>query len=183
MLNPSRLAHNGLQVLAALALGTALAAQAPPDAPGARPGPPPMAGQGMARPPLGPPWLRLLGLTPAQEQAVKAIEERHRAALGSRSRTAAAKAAELRDALEDPAAGEAQLRALHAGASDAQYQAALEERAAFLEIHAVLTRDQQAKGQRLRQKLQKEREAHREVMEESGEAMDPGPGRGPAPCH
>jgi len=186
MLNHSRLAHCGLKVLAALALGATLAAQAPPDGPGAGPCPPPMAGRGLPGPrPSGPPWLRLLSLTPAQEQAVKAIEDRHRAAAAGRRQAVGARAAELRDALEDPAAGEAQLRTLHAAESEARFQAALEERAAILEIHAVLTREQQAKAQRLRQKLQKEREAHREVMEEAGEGMEPGPGPGlgpGAPC-
>lgn len=178
----------GLNLMAALIVSATLAAQAPPAGPGRAGGPPPIGEPGQPRPAgHGPQWLRLLNLTPAQEQAVKAIEDQHQAARAARRQAVMAKGAALRDALEDPAASEAQLKALHAAESDARLQALQEERAAFLETWAVLGKDQQARAQRLRQKFQKEREARRDLQEEIGEPGPGGPGGpcgpGPAPCH
>ena len=83
--------------------------------------------------------------------------------LGIRSNMAA-----LMAGLEDPVLSEAQLRALQAAESEARLQVVLEQRAAFLEIHAVLSPDQQAKALRLGLKQRKEREARLELEAERG---------------
>jgi Spy/CpxP family protein refolding chaperone len=117
-----------------------------------------------------------LNLTAAQEKSVKAIRERHMTVQVGRHRALDAKEAALREGLEDPGLSDAQLRALLAAESEAKLQAVLEERAVFLETYAVLSPEQQAMALRLRQKLQKEREAHREVMDELRGPEGLGPG-------
>lgn len=182
-----------LMLTTALMAGLALSAQAPPPGDGPMgPGcPPPMAGPGRPGPmglgpgpgprgqgpeagPQGPSVLRFLNLTEAQQKAVRAIQDQHRAELKARRRALGEKAEAVRDGLEDPAVPDARLRALVAEEGEARLQLALAERSAFQETNAVLTAEQQAKAQRLRQKLQKERAAHREVVEEMGGPMGPG---------
>ena len=160
-----------LILTAALAAG---AHQAPPGGPcdGGRPGPPPMSGPGMGepmrRPEPGPSMLRFLDLTAPQKQAVKAILDKRRPASTALHRTMVAKAMALRDGHEDPALAEPQLRALQAAESEARLQLLLDERAEFLEIHALLTPDQQAKAGRLRRARRQEREARQAIMAETG---------------
>ena len=178
--------------LAVFLAGTVVAAQAPPGGPGdlgpgcvrpglgfpptmAEPGAPGPAGRGPWWGPQGPPIPRFLNLTAAQEKSVKAILERHMAVQVGRHWALGAKEAALREGLEDPGLSDAQLRALLAAESEAKLQAVLEERAVFLETYAVLSPEQQAMALRLRQKLQKEREAHREVVEELCGPEGPGP--------
>jgi Spy/CpxP family protein refolding chaperone len=126
--------------------------------------------------PLG--LLRFLDLTEAQDKAVKAVLDRHRPIQAGRMRALADRESALRQGLEDPALSEAQIRGLQAAESEARLQAVLEERAAFLEIRAILSGEQQAKALRLRQKLEKEREARLDLMAETG---GPGPEPGPMP--
>ena len=187
-------------LMAALMVAAALAAQAPST--GADPStlpppgachfqgcPPPMPmGHGPQRggmAPLGGPMpgpmggaaltLRFLALTAAQNKAVKDILDKHRPAMADQHKALGAKAAALREAIEDPAASEAQVRGLAAAENAARLQVALEQRAVVLEIQAVLTPDQQAKAGRLRRKLQKERLAHEDVLDEIGEPWGPEP--------
>jgi len=161
---------------------TAAAAQAPPGGPGwapgcaARPdGPPPGSEAGRPGPmrqgpedSQGPPVLRLLNLTASQKQAIKGILDQHRPVRAALRQALAAKAMALRDGSEDPSLSEAQLRAIQATESAARLQVVLEDRAAFLEIRAVLSKDQQARADRLRLKHQQEREAHQAFLAEAG---------------
>jgi Spy/CpxP family protein refolding chaperone len=126
----------------------------------------------------GPSLLKFLNLEPAQEKAVQAILDQHRASQSLRRRALADREAALRGGMEDPALSEAQIRALLAAETEARLQVVLEERAAFLDINRVLTADQQTKAARLRQKLEREREARMDLMEEEGW---PKPGPGPFP--
>jgi Spy/CpxP family protein refolding chaperone len=160
----------------------AAAAQAPPGGPGwapgcaaLPPGPPPGFETGRPGPmrpgpedPQGPPVLRFLNLTDSQKQAIKAILDQHRPVRTALRQALAAKTMALREGSEDPSLSEAQLRALQATESAARLQAVLEDRAAFLEVHAVLSREQQAKADRLRLKHQKEQEAHQAFLAEAG---------------
>lgn len=130
-------------------------------------GPEGMPGHGPGR------VLKALGLTQDQEAAVRAILDKHRAAEGARRKAAGAKEAALRAALEDPATPDAQLKALHAQASDARFEAMLAHRAVVKEIEAVLTPEQQAKARRIRENLARERAAHAAVMEDMGEPPMP----------
>ena len=180
------------RILAALVATAALSAQAPPAQPEAlapvpgscheqRQGLPPMGpgairggdGRGPMGGPMGGPagaaTLRFLDLTTAQSRAVKDLLDRHKPAMTERHKALMAKETALREALEDPAATEPQLRALAGVASAARLQVVLEQRAVFLDIQAVLSPDQQAKAERLRRKLQKERIAHEDVLDEIGE--------------
>ena len=172
-----------LSFLAMALISTALSAQAPamgPDPCGAGPlgrgpgFPPPMEERGGPGPidrkpePGRPPMLRFLNLTPTQDQAVKAILAKRRPEQLSRNKVLDAKGAALMAGLEDPVLSEAQLRALQAAESEARLQVVLAQRAAFLEIHAVLSPDQQAKALRLGLKQRKEREARLELEAERG---------------
>jgi hypothetical protein len=112
--------------------------------------------------------LRFLNLTDSQKQAIKAILDQHRPARTALRHALAAKTMALWEGSEDPSLSEAQLRTLQATESAARLQAVLEDRATFLEIHAVLSKDQQAKADRLRLKHQKEREAHQAFLAEAG---------------
>jgi Spy/CpxP family protein refolding chaperone len=179
-----------MKLMAALAFGATLLAQAPPDGPGMRTGMAPGMGGRTMRMPPGPmasaPWLAMLNLTEAQQKAVQGIRDQHKPALEARHKAAMAKAGALHDALEEPATTEAQLRALNAAESEARLQVLLEERSALQEINGVLTRDQQAKALKLRQLMQKEREIRREIMDEAagpGPGMPPPPGCGMLPSH
>ena len=172
--------QGGWKLMAALAFCVALGAQAQPGGPGGKPGVPPAPG---GRPMLEPggglppaPWLHMLDLTEAQDKAVRAIVEQHQAARAGKRKAVMAKSMALRDALQDPGVAEAQIRALHAAESEARLQAVLEDRAVLQEINGVLTKEQQTKAQRLRELMQKERDARRELMDEAG-----GPGGGPHP--
>jgi Spy/CpxP family protein refolding chaperone len=178
--------------LALQTLGLTLAAQAPTDAP--LPPPPGMAchgqpgdrgpdqargGQGPLRPPQGPPQgmalLRFLDLTADQRQKVKAVLDQHRPAHLALHKALEEKAGALSDGLENPALSEVQLKALQAAESEARLQEVLEQRAEFLAVRALLSPEQQAKAERLRLKRAKEREAHRELMDELDDAGRPGP--------
>lgn len=118
--------------------------------------------------PQGPPVLRFLNLTAPQERSIAGILDQHRPALGALRRALASRAMALREGQEDPSLSEAQLRALLTAESAARLQVVLEERAATLEIHAVLSKDQQAKAERLRLSRQKEREARQAFLAEAG---------------
>jgi Spy/CpxP family protein refolding chaperone len=155
----------------ALAAGL-LQAQQPfePSGPPRRPepidGPRPGPQEGMRRPDGSFALLKALGLSPDQEAAVRAVLEKRRASGRAAHRAAEAKEDALRQASEDPAATEAQLRALHAAASEARFQALLEHRTMALAIDAILTPEQRAKARRIREGMNRERDAHWAVMEE-----------------
>ena len=182
-------------LMAALTVTAALSAQAPTESspippcvchaqePGLPPGPgAPRGGHvpmgGPMDGPAGMASVRFLDLSPAQARAVKELMDKHKPAMMERHKALMAKENALREAVEDPASSEAQLRTLAGVASAARLQVVLEQRAVVLELQALLTPEQQAKAERLRRKLQKERMAHEEVMEEIGE---PRPGAGPGP--
>ena len=174
-------------ILPLLLAGGVLAAQGPgfppPDPQGASAGPlaaqvpprPCRPAAGAMRPagPLAP--FQALDLSPDQNQAVQGVLERRRAAGKGLRQSVEGKEDALRAALEDPATPEARLRALHAEASAARLQDLLEQRALVLELDAVLTPDQRAKAARIRAFRQKEREAHRALLEEMGETPGPRP--------
>jgi Spy/CpxP family protein refolding chaperone len=118
-----------------------------------------------------------LALSPDQMKAARAVLDRHRATTAARHRAVAQKEEALRAALEDPATSETRLRALHGEAAEAEYQSLLDRRAMVQELDALLTPEQRAKAARIRTGRQREREAHRALMEELGE---PGPVPPPA---
>jgi Spy/CpxP family protein refolding chaperone len=168
-------------------LGGALGAQAPASAPGpgpqGRPCPCPGGPEGLGHPgpgPIGQPGprgldhpgpglpLKALGLTPDQNKAFRAILDKHRATDQARRKTAEQCEEALHTALEDPATSESQLRALHLAAAEAHFQSLLEHRSLLLELHALLTPDQQAKAKRIRDNQGRERQAHRALAEDLG---------------
>ena len=161
-----------------------------PGGPGAPFGPQgPQGGPGAKGGPQGLPLMAFLAITPVQDKAMRTIQEQHRMAQADKRKALGDKAAALRRGLEDPALTEAQVRALAGAAAEARLQVVLEERATFMELQGVLTPEQKAKAQRLRVKLDREREAHEELMAEMGElepmerggGPDAGPGAGPCP--
>ena len=114
-----------------------------------------LAGGALWSQPPGPPpphmMFKALGLTAAQDQAVKAILDKHRPAESTLRQAARDKDEALRAAMDDPAATEAQLRALHAALSEARLQELLDHRSLALEINALLTPDQLAKAKAMRE--------------------------------
>jgi Spy/CpxP family protein refolding chaperone len=155
---------------------TTLALLAPPLC--AQPAPPPMPGPGgEAMPGHGPDArqhhgpdqiLRHLGLSADQEKAVHAALDRHRPAAMAREQEARDLEDRLHAAVEDPAVGEAQLRAAHAAASAAHLAALLEQRTLVADLDALLTPEQRAKAARIRTNLERERQARRAVQEDLG---------------
>ena len=160
-------------------LGASLAAQEPP------PPPMPMHAPG----PEGPHRrggefnFKFLGLSPDQEKAVKALLEQRRHGAQALHKAAADHEEALHAAMEDPATTEPQLRALHASASEARLKAILEHRALLLDLQALLTPEQRAKAKRVMANQRREREAHRDLQEDLGEAGGEhfGPPPPPAP--
>lgn len=133
----------------ALALGLSLAApmaaQEPP------PGPPPGMHRGHG---FGPLMMWGLDLTDAQKASMKAIAERHHAAMKPKFEAAAEARKALHSAMQDPAASPERLKALHDKASQAQFELALDRRAMRQESLALLTPEQKAKAEKLRADMQ-----------------------------
>jgi len=190
------LRHYAFTFLTALAVG---AAQAPSEAPGyggpvggqtpppmlqGMPGPMPCAGGGPVGPagrggpggekgampgPMMAPMFHFLKLSEEQKKSMAAVQAKHQPAMRAKQQALAAKGKALRDGLDNPAVTEAQLRTLAAAENEARLQCLLEGRAGFLEMHALLSKDQQAKAERLRVIRQKEQEAHQAFMAEAEE--------------
>ena len=154
--------------------GLGLLAQAPP--PGFPPPCPPEAG---GRPgcqgPQGPHGpgpdrlLKALALTPQQSAAIHAAMARHRSQSEAARRNALEQEESLRAAADDPAIPESQVKALHAGISEARLKDLLDHRALVLEINALLTPEQQAKAARIRDDQAKARAAHLALRADLGE--------------
>lgn len=161
--------------LLSLALAGAMCAQQPPPpGPGHGPGDEEMkhpGDRGMRHP--GPGMMfKALGLSPDQEKAIQTLTEKRR--MGGMPRPGPEEES-LRAAAEDPSTTEAQLRTLHAAASEAHLKALLDRRALAVEINALLTPEQQAKARRIRENMRKEMEARMSLMEDLGGPGEPGP--------
>jgi Spy/CpxP family protein refolding chaperone len=89
-----------------------------------------------------------LNLTPDQDKAIHALMDKHHAADKAKRRAAEDADDAFRQALEDPAVSDPQLKPLHDAASEAHFQMFLEHRALRREIDAVLTPDQRARARR-----------------------------------
>lgn len=125
-------------VLAAALLmgaGVFLAAQGMGRGPGQGPG----AGRGLQR----------LQLTEPQRAQVKAIQERHQAAIQAKAEAAQAAHRALREALADPAADAKNLQVLHEKASAARFAVMLERRAVHAEILPLLTPEQKDRFEKM----------------------------------
>ena len=110
---------------------------------------------------------RILRLTDEQKASIRAIHEKHGADMAARRESARQAQAALGAALQDPAAPEGQLRELHDRASAARFQMLLARRAVHQEVQAVLTPEQRAKAEALRD-LARER---RPLQERRGGGM------------
>ena len=124
--------------VALLAIGTSLSAQAP--RPGFGPGLGSMAGGR---------GLRGLNLTEPQQTQVKAIHEKHQAALKAKGEAAGAAHTALFDAMKNPATDAGTLKTLHDKASSAQFELMLEHRAVQQEILPLLTPEQKTQFEKL----------------------------------
>ena len=113
---------------ALLAFGVSLAAQGP--------GPRPAHG------------FRGLNLTEAQQAQVKAIHERHQAALQAKQEAVRAARQAFHGALAQAAAEPKALRSLHEAAAAAQFDLLMEHRAVRAEILPLLTSEQKARFER-----------------------------------
>lgn len=105
--------------------------------------------------PEGPPppfMLEELGLTEVQKQAIHGIFEKHRASGMERRKAAFEADRKLGEAAADLSTSTTRLRELHLEASEARFQALLDQRALMQEIDAVLTPEQQAKAKEQRRK-------------------------------
>jgi len=128
---------------AGLALAaTSLAAQAPGPM-GMGPGHPMGMGPGAACAGHGNPMAQL-NLTDAQKTAMKAVRDRHQAALEAKGTAARAAHDAVRTAMADAAVDDAQIKTLHAKAAEAAADAMLERRAMMRECEALLTPEQKA---------------------------------------
>ena len=91
--------------------------------------------------------LRGLNLTEAQQTQVKAIHERHQAALKAKLEAAMAARKALHAAMADAATDTKTLQALHDKASAAQFDVMIEHRSLRAEIVPLLTDEQKARFQ------------------------------------
>jgi len=128
----------------------------------AQPGPPPAG------------MLKNLDLTEAQKQSIKTLFDKHQATRQARQQVLGTAEKALLEAVAEPATAEAQLRELHASASEARFAALLEDRAILQELQAVLTPAQQAKAKELRLKRQLAMQELQAGTDEPGGR--PGPG-------
>ena len=113
---------------------------------------------------------KALSLSPGQEQAVHSAMDKHRAMAMVRFRALAAQEEALHAALEEPSTPEAQLQDLIRADREARRQVEADHRSLAVELNALLTPEQQAKARRIRASQRQEREAHRAMLEELGEA-------------
>lgn len=148
---------------AVLALGVSLAAQ------GRGPGFGPGRG------------LRALNLTDAQQTQVKAIHERHQAAIQAKVEAAQAAHKALREAMADAATDAKALQALHEKASTAQFAVLLERRAVRQEILPLLTPEQKAQFEKLPMGPGMGRGMGRDMGPRGGRGRGPGAGPGMNP--
>lgn len=128
-------------------------------------GPHPGFGPGMDHPFEGK-MGRHLGLSDTQQAQVKAILERHKAAIKAKMDAAQTAQKAMHEAMKNSATDANTLKALHQKASDARFEVMQEHRAVHQEILPLLTPEQKAKL-----------EAHREKGGFPG-GRGRGPGRG-----
>jgi Spy/CpxP family protein refolding chaperone len=112
-----------------------------------------------------------LNLTEAQQTKVKAIHDRHAAAIQAKMETTQAAHKALQEAMQNAASDTKTLQALHEKASAAQFALMLEHRAVHLEILPLLTPEQ---------KLQFEKRPMG-MGPRGGRGKGPGFGPGPRP--
>jgi Spy/CpxP family protein refolding chaperone len=123
----------------------------------------------------------VLGLSPDQEKAIHALLDKHRQAGHARHTVAADREEALQAALSDPGATPSQIRALGAQVHEARMEEALDRHALVVEIQALLTPAQQAKARSIREAFERERAAHRTLVDALGEPSPGGVSLPPAP--
>ena len=121
-----------------------------------------------AHPPRGQRLAEALGLSPEQQAKLEALRAQHAAALKADREALQAQGRQLRGAMQDPSASEAQLRQAFDRMNEARFKALLDRRALRQEMRAVLTPDQQAKADALKAEF---RERHRARMERRVQMM------------
>jgi Spy/CpxP family protein refolding chaperone len=85
-----------------------------------------------------------LNLTEGQKANLKAVADKHQAALEAKQKTANDARAAMRAAMHNPAVTDAQIKELHGKVAAAQEAVMLERRAMMQEFQAFLTPDQKA---------------------------------------
>jgi len=112
----------------------------------------PLAAQGHRPDPRphhdGGPGFGLQNLTEAQNTSLKAIADKHKAAMESKHKAEGEAQEAFQKAMRDPATKEADLKALFDKASQARFAALLEHRAMMQESQAILTAEQKAELQK-----------------------------------
>lgn len=101
---------------------------------------------------------RVLNLTEAQRTSIQAIRDKHQPDLASRREAMRQARTAFQAALKDPAASEAQLRALHEKTTGLQFEMLLARRSVHQEVQAVLTPEQRIKAAELRGAAQARRQ-------------------------
>ncbi len=134
-----------------------------------------------ARPMPGPRGERMaekLHLTDDQKAKLQAIRQRQRQDMQSRLPELKARHQALREAMKDPAASQSELRRRFDAVNDARFQAMMARRAARQEMQAVLTPEQRAQAEQLRERFHaRVRARMRERLERRLQRMDEGEGR------
>ncbi|HJW07990.1 MAG TPA: Spy/CpxP family protein refolding chaperone [Holophagaceae bacterium] len=96
---------------------------------------------------------RKLNLTEDQRTRIQAIRQRQRAQMQTRQPDMKARRLALRDALKDPKTSEAELRRRFDAVNDLRFQMLLAGRQTRQEIRSVLTPEQQAQADALREQF------------------------------
>jgi Spy/CpxP family protein refolding chaperone len=92
----------------------------------------------------GGPMARSLNLTAAQQASLKAVSDKHQAALDAKLKAADEARDAMRDAMRDPAVSDVKVKELHTKTSDAMMAVMLERRTMAREFEAILTPEQKA---------------------------------------
>ncbi len=95
------------------------------------------------------PMGRVLNLTEAQQASMKAVSDRHQAALTPKLAQVNEARTALRTSMPNPSTTDTQLKALQAKVSDAQLAVMLERRVMMQEFETILTPDQKAALEKL----------------------------------
>lgn len=134
------------------------------------PSPAPKPGHGMER------LAQKLNLTEDQQARIKAIHQRQRAQMQARQPELKARHQALREAMKDPKTSESELRRRFDAVNDLRFQRLLSARQSRQEIRSVLTPEQQAQADALREQFRSRVRARmRERLERRLQKMDAAP--------
>lgn len=120
-----------------------------------------------------------LKLSEVQKSRMKELQQKNRPEIQAKQKAARESHAAFRSALQNPDSQTEQLRKLHQAAADRQFEVALAQRAAKLEVRALLTPEQRAEADRMQALGEERRQFRAERMKKAMETRQGRRGMGP----